>query len=67
MDIREALRTSELWALVAAVVLSTLKFHNLVDPVEADGWVKACIAYGVFRFVSKTAKASVPAANGGSK
>ena len=64
MDLREALRTSELYALVAGVVLQVLAFHKLVDPAQAGDWSTALFTYGAMRFVSKTAKASIP---GGTK
>lgn len=68
MDIREALRTSELWALVAAFVLNVLAYnHWLVDPAEAKAWTVALVTYGAARFVGKTVKASIPSSNGGSK
>jgi hypothetical protein len=63
MDIREVVRTSEFWALVAALVLHILAFNQwLVDPAEAKIWVVALITYGGSRFVGKTVKASIPAA-----
>ena len=64
MDLREALRTSELWALVAGVVLQVLAFHKLVDAAQAGQWSTALFTYGAMRFVSKTVKASIP---GGTK
>lgn len=68
MDIREAFRTSELWALVAGVVLQVLAFHGLIDKEQAGQWSTALFTYGAMRFVSKTVKASIPAVtNGGSK
>lgn len=60
MDIKEALRTSELWALVAVVVLHTLAFYGLIDPEASQQWETALAAYAAMRFVSKTAKATVP-------
>ena len=67
MDIREALRTSELWALVAAIVLSVLKDNGFLNPVESSQWIAALITYGAGRFVSKTVKASISPSNGGTK
>ena len=65
MDIREALRTSELWALVAAIVLNILAFnHWLIDPAKAEMWQVALITYGASRFIGKTAKASIPSKEG---
>ena len=60
MDLREALRTSELWALVVGVVLQVLAFHKLVDAGQAGQWSAALFTYGAMRFVSKTVKASIP-------
>jgi hypothetical protein len=67
MDIREVVRTSEFYALLAAFVLSVLA-HNkwLVDPDQAQMWVVALVTYGGSRFIGKTAKASIPS-NGGVK
>ena len=62
MDIREALRSSELWALVVGVVLQGLAFHRLLDPVQATAWAENCFSYAALRFVSKTVKASIPVA-----
>jgi hypothetical protein len=63
MDIRETLRTSEFWALIAAVVLHTLAFNGWgVDPVEAKMWEVALLTYAAGRFTGKTAKASIPGA-----
>lgn len=60
MDVREALRTSELWALVAGVVLQVLAFHRVIEKGPADQWTTALFTYGAMRFVSKTVKASIP-------
>lgn len=67
MDIREALRTSELWALVAAFVLSVLKDNGFIDPVQSGQWIVALVSYGAMRFIGKTAKASVAPTNGGTQ
>jgi len=67
MDIREALRTSELWALVAAFILSVLVQNGFVEAAQGGQWVTALTTYGAMRFTSKTVKASIAPSNGGTK
>ena len=64
MDIREVVRSSEFYALLAGAALSVLAYHNLMDPSEAKIWSAALFTYAGGRFVSKTAKASIPTAGG---
>lgn len=61
MDIREVVRTSEFYALVAGAAVQILAFHGLIDPLEAKIWSAALFTYAGARFTGKTAKSSIPA------